>query len=315
MADKYTYSFDLTPYMDQPEAKPEGLFGKSTKDKVEESKSMYQEMADMLKAYWSGTDNTPEFKPSAPFVDDDVEMSIYDQYADVTPAYAEDMIQGLDDAAAFRDAWGIETSLRDEPVMLEEQGDFEEPKPEEPIVKSDLDRTTSPRPVLRPEGLMAKPVTSDFEDRLANRIIELEGFIPEAERAFANEKHYTIGYGTYGPQVKKGQTITKAEAEVLLRETELPKRIKMAQDMFDNFDSFSDDLKIELIQGMYRGDFKKTHKTVQLINEGKWEEASKEFLNHKEYQTAKELGDKSDRAGIVPRLESISSAIYQEQFI
>ena len=129
MADKYTYSFDLTPYMDQPEAKPEGLFGKSTKDKVEESKSMYQEMADMLKAYWSGADSTPEFKPSAPFVDDDVEMGIYDEYADVTPVYAEDMIQGLDDAAAFRDAWGIETSLRDEPVMFEEQGGFEQPKP------------------------------------------------------------------------------------------------------------------------------------------------------------------------------------------
>ena len=31
----------------------------------------------------------------------------------------------------------------------------------------------------------------------------------------ANEKYYTIGYGHYGADVKKGQTITQAEAEAL----------------------------------------------------------------------------------------------------
>lgn len=155
---------------------------------------------------------------------------------------------------------------------------------------------------------------SSLEDMMVDRIVELEGFIPTAKQAFANEKYYTIGYGTYGPQVKKGQTITQAEAETLLREEELPKRVATARRLFDDFDTFSDKLKVELVQGIYRGDFKPTHKTVKLINEGKWTEASKEFLNHAEYKKAKREGKKSDRPGIVPRLEAISAAIYNEQF-
>jgi len=153
-----------------------------------------------------------------------------------------------------------------------------------------------------------------LEDRVVNRIIELEGFIGTAKKAFTNEKYFTYGYGTYGPNVKEGQTITEEEAERLLREEELPKRMKLARSLFKDFDSFSEDLKVELLQGIYRGDFEAGQKVVNLINKGMWDTASKEFLNHEEYKKAKGLGSKSDRPGIVPRLESISKALYQEQF-
>ena len=45
-----------------------------------------------------------------------------------------------------------------------------------------------------------------------------EGFRSKAYKAVHSEKHYTIGYGHYGRDVKFGDTITKAKAEVLLKE-------------------------------------------------------------------------------------------------
>jgi GH24 family phage-related lysozyme (muramidase) len=41
----------------------------------------------------------------------------------------------------------------------------------------------------------------------------------------AGEKYWTIGYGSYGPHVKEGQVITKAQAEELLKE-ELERFVK-----------------------------------------------------------------------------------------
>lgn len=302
MAD-YKYTFDLEP-IKKPSRFKGGLGVPDAPEEQDDDRSAVIRMYDILAGYFSDEDEAKKaLAPIKPMPDE---------------GYLDQMLKTLE---------GIKVPADQEtPILDELQGQDVDSTEDATEAQAKRIQDSAVTTFKAPEsaGLMAKPSVADgvqptdgkdFEERLANRIMELEGFIPEAEQAFANEKYYTIGYGTYGPQVKKGQTITKKEAEVLLKETELPKRIKAAQDMFDNFDNFSDDLKIELIQGMYRGDFKKTHKTVQLINEGKWEEASKEFLNHKEYKTAKELGDKSDRPGIVPRLEAISAAIYKEQFV
>lgn len=43
-----------------------------------------------------------------------------------------------------------------------------------------------------------------------------EGFRSKAYKAISTEKYYTIGYGHYGSDVKRGQTITDTEGEQLL---------------------------------------------------------------------------------------------------
>lgn len=43
-----------------------------------------------------------------------------------------------------------------------------------------------------------------------------EKFGPVAYRATSDEKYLTIGYGSYGPQIKEGQTITEDDALKLL---------------------------------------------------------------------------------------------------
>jgi len=44
-----------------------------------------------------------------------------------------------------------------------------------------------------------------------------EGFSPKACKCVSTEKYYTIGYGHYGADVKPNQTITREEAEELLK--------------------------------------------------------------------------------------------------
>ena len=44
-----------------------------------------------------------------------------------------------------------------------------------------------------------------------------ESFSPKACKCLASEKYYTIGYGHYGTDVKENQTITKEQAEELLK--------------------------------------------------------------------------------------------------
>ena len=78
-----------------------------------------------------------------------------------------------------------------------------------------------------------------------------EGFRSTAYKAVPSEKYWTIGYGHYGSDVKKGQTITKAEAEKLLKKDlekfesyvnnilYVPFTSKLNQNQFDALVSFT----------------------------------------------------------------------------
>ncbi|MGN0404453.1 MAG: glycoside hydrolase family protein [Bariatricus sp.] len=80
-----------------------------------------------------------------------------------------------------------------------------------------------------------------------NFIMKEEGCKLKAYK-LAGEKYYTIGVGHYGPDVKEGQTITKSEAEEILKsdlkcyETAVEKNVKniqMTQNMFDALVSYT----------------------------------------------------------------------------
>lgn len=77
-------------------------------------------------------------------------------------------------------------------------------------------------------------------------IKRFEGCRLTAYKPVAAEQYYTIGYGHYGPDVKKGQTITQAQAEALLK-TDLTRyegyvkqyaKFGMNQNQFDALVSF-----------------------------------------------------------------------------
>ena len=74
-----------------------------------------------------------------------------------------------------------------------------------------------------------------------------------------------------------------------------------------NFDSLSNNLKKNIVSSWYRGSLSGSPKTIRLINEGKFKEASIEFLNNAEYKAAVKSG-----SGVAKRMEDVANAIKME---
>tara|TARA_B100001057_G_scaffold121693_1_gene120514 strand:+ start:329 stop:850 length:522 start_codon:yes stop_codon:yes gene_type:complete len=137
-----------------------------------------------------------------------------------------------------------------------------------------------------------------------NYLLPYEGF-DEVARKGAGEKYYTFGHGHYGPDVKKGQTISREDA-ALLFEKDIQERIPQIQKLIPNFDSFPASAQTAMFGEFYRGSLtggkNGSPKTIRLINEGRFEEASKEFLRNNEYKNRVKL----NRRGIGERMENVS---------
>ena len=91
-------------------------------------------------------------------------------------------------------------------------------------------------------------------------IKRFEGCRLTAYKPVAAEQHYTIGYGHYGSDVKKGQTITQEQAEKLLKndlvryENYVKQYVKfsMNQNQFDALVSFCYNCGVRSLQTLVR---------------------------------------------------------------
>jgi GH24 family phage-related lysozyme (muramidase) len=153
-----------------------------------------------------------------------------------------------------------------------------------------------------------KDVEAFASDKVyADYLKDLEKFIPKAKQATKGEEELTIGYGHYGEDVKPDQTITEEEADELLAK-DIQKRMPQIIKAIPNFNNFSENLRKNIVSSWFRGSLSGSPKTIELINQGKLKEASKEFLNNDEYRNAKER----QRSGIRPRMEATSKALANE---
>ena len=73
------------------------------------------------------------------------------------------------------------------------------------------------------------------------------------------------------------------------------------------FDSFPVEVQAAIINGFYRGDIHKDHKTVKLIKNEEWDRVPTEYLNHNEYSTAR----KNNKNGIVDRM-NYNAAVFKK---
>lgn len=89
---------------------------------------------------------------------------------------------------------------------------------------------------------------SDYNMRLRNFIIDLEGFRSEA---YQDGKYYSIGYGFNGPQYKKGDTMTREEANA-----ELDRQLKTRENIYkkrfgSKWNNLTDNQRIALMSYGY----------------------------------------------------------------
>jgi len=102
----------------------------------------------------------------------------------------------------------------------------------------------------------------------------------------------TIGVGHLildGEDFSKG--ITREQSQALFAK-DVQKHLNRAKGLFPNFDSYPNYIKVALLDGVYRGEHEERFKTTQLINEGKWIEASKEYIDRDDYDESKAQGKK-----------------------
>ena len=160
----------------------------------------------------------------------------------------------------------------------------------------------------RREGEMTEKENANSFESIVERFKEIirdaEGLELKAYKPDPTEKYYTIGFGHYGKDVEKDDTITEETAEELLDE-DVRIRIDSLKDLLPDFDTYPDSLKDALFSEHYRGSIEDSPKTRGLINEGKFEEAAVEYLRNTEYEQAEEKGI----PGIRPRMEKVSEEL------
>ena len=114
-------------------------------------------------------------------------------------------------------------------------------------------------------------------------IQDKEGFRDTAYKPIDSEEHYTIGWGNYGADVQEGDTITREEADIQLQKN-IDDRLVQIRQAIPEFDNLPLEARQHLLGSWFRGSLSGSPKTIGLINEGKWDEASNEFLNNDEFR-------------------------------
>ena len=117
----------------------------------------------------------------------------------------------------------------------------------------------------------------------------------------------TLLYLTVVFSKSRRSKITEQEALVQLRQ-DIEERIPEIEKAIPSFNTFSDNLKVQIAQSWFRGGMAGSPDTINLINEGKFKEASVEFLNNEEYRNAKER----KRSGIIARMNLVADALSKE---
>ncbi len=108
----------------------------------------------------------------------------------------------------------------------------------------------------------------------------------------------TIGIGHLikpGEDFSKG--ITDEEVTALFKK-DIQERLKVTKKLFPAFNTYPPYMQVTLLDGVYRGDLSGSPKTIKLIKAGKWVEASKEYLNNREYKKSVK-----DGTGVHKRME------------
>ena len=144
---------------------------------------------------------------------------------------------------------------------------------------------------------------SQYYETLLPMLQEYEAFKPKTYIPTPNDKP-TIGYGHTGKHAKPGAIMDKGTAIDVLRE-DAEARTDVIESKIPAFRELPLDVAVQLGQSAFRGGITGSPKTIDLINSGDLQGASKEFLNNREYKTAVQSG----RPGIRKRMEAVSGAL------
>jgi len=174
------------------------------------------------------------------------------------------------------------------------------PKPPPAIVQK-----VDSRPSANPANFVSG---TDFLTKAKEYIKQNEG----VKSVMYNDRgKFSIGIGhSITPQelpYYKNKTLTNAEITQLF-ERDVAGKMRLIKAKFGStFDTYSDDLKIAILDGYFRGDLSGSPKTIQLLLNKKFKEAAQEYLNNAEYREAK-----TKKSGVARRMERNAATMAAE---
>lgn len=134
----------------------------------------------------------------------------------------------------------------------------------------------------------------------------------EYHKMYKDSKGYnTIGVGhlVTAKELPLYANKTLTDKEVLdLFKQDSAKKLKLTQQLFPQFDTYDDEVKVAILNGVFRGDMSGSPATIRLINQGKWAEAAVEYLNNAEYRDAVK-----SKSGVAGRMERNARVLAKAQ--
>jgi len=163
--------------------------------------------------------------------------------------------------------------------------------------------------IITPDSVVEEIAVEDYTPYI-DHLIEKEGIRYEAYKPTTKENEpWTIGVGATGEGIAEGTVWTPEEVRTRLQ-TDIVERLPEIRRQIPNFDSLPIELKVPLLGSWFRGGVSGSPKTKELIAEGNFTEAAKEFLRNKEYEESKtEEGRAKGMRGIGLRMEEFSEAL------
>jgi GH24 family phage-related lysozyme (muramidase) len=168
-------------------------------------------------------------------------------------------------------------------------------------------RTTTQQDTLASTPMQEPDNDSELIAEFKANLREKEGLELNAYQ-LEGEDYHTIGYGHYGPQISEDMQITEEKAEELLHSDVLTRLAKIREDI-PNFDTLKRPRQVAIFSEYFRGSIPGSPKALKLFNDGKYEEAYREYLNNEEYREAVYSG-----SGVAERMRLAAAAIKGAQF-
>jgi hypothetical protein len=147
-----------------------------------------------------------------------------------------------------------------------------------------------------------KSSESNLETRVVNIVKRFENSIDNPRGGYNKAKklwfpHKSLEGGSdtiaYGHKIQPGENFSKglSDSDALkLLEKDIGKKLNVAKSHIKNFDTLPLTVRIATINALYRGDM--GPKTMKLLNQNKFADAAKEYLNHREYRSTSNRGVK-----------------------
>lgn len=147
-----------------------------------------------------------------------------------------------------------------------------------------------------------KSSESNLETRVVNIVKRFENSIDNPRGGYNKAKklwfpHKSLEGGSdtiaYGHKIQNGEDFSKglSDSDALkLLEKDIGKKLNVAKSHIKNFDTLPLTVRIATINALYRGDM--GPKTMKLLNQNKFADAAKEYLNHREYRSTNNRGVK-----------------------